>query len=69
MTDRTQIEPGSPLSLTLFHAWCRIGVAWTLLAVTAPPNSETESSVTCALLHVEPFPDEESNVTTGTFAG
>jgi hypothetical protein len=30
MIDQTNVEPGSPLSLTLFHAWCRVAVAWAL---------------------------------------
>jgi hypothetical protein len=30
MTNPTQVELGSPLSLTLFHAWCRVAVAWRL---------------------------------------
>jgi hypothetical protein len=40
-----------------------------LLAVTKPPNSETESSLTAAVLHVEPLAAEESNATIGAVVG
>jgi hypothetical protein len=36
MTDRMQVEPGSPSPLTLFHAWCRGGVALSLSRDSAP---------------------------------
>jgi hypothetical protein len=38
--------------------------AWTLLAVTTPPNNETELRVTSAELHVEPLAVEESKART-----
>jgi hypothetical protein len=44
-------------------------VAVTLVAVTAPRNNETEASVTCALLQVEPLAVEEPNATTEAEAG
>jgi hypothetical protein len=44
-------------------------VAATLVAVIAPPNSETEESVTWAVLHVEPLAVEELNATTESDAG
>jgi hypothetical protein len=44
-------------------------VAWTLLAVTTPPNKETELSVTSADLHLEPLTVEESKVKTDPEAG
>src|SRR5437763_13369290 len=44
-------------------------VAWTLLAVTAPPNRETDESVISVDLHVEPLVVEESKAITGADAG
>jgi hypothetical protein len=44
-------------------------VASTLVAVTAPPISETEASVTWALLQVEPLAVAEPNATTEAEAG
>ena len=44
-------------------------VACTLVAVTAPPNSDTEASETAALLHVVPLAVEELNATTEADAG
>ena len=44
-------------------------VAWTLLAETAPPNNETELTVTDADLHVEALEVAESKVTTEPDAG
>jgi hypothetical protein len=35
----------------------------TLAAVTTPPNSDTEVSVTLVLLHVAPLADKEPNAT------
>jgi hypothetical protein len=37
--------------------------------VTRPPNSETDSRVTDAVLHVAPLAVEEPNATTGAAAG
>ena len=39
-------------------------MAWTLLAVTTPPNMDTELSVTLADVHVEPAAAAESKLTT-----
>jgi hypothetical protein len=39
-------------------------VAWTLLAVTTPSNSETELSETAPDLHVDPLAAAESKVRT-----
>jgi hypothetical protein len=39
-------------------------VARTLLAVTAPPNNETELSVTVSALHVAPLEVEEPKART-----
>jgi hypothetical protein len=44
-------------------------VAATLLAVTAPPKSESDSSATWAVRHVEPLAVDESKERNGTFAG
>ena len=44
-------------------------VAATLLAVTAPPNSDTDSSATCAVLHAEPVALEERKRTIGALVG
>jgi hypothetical protein len=41
----------------------------TLLAVTAPPNSETEASVTLVLLHVAPLAAKEPKATSGVAVG
>jgi hypothetical protein len=43
-------------------------LAETLLAETAPPNSETESRVTSAELHVEPLAADEPKATTDPYA-
>jgi hypothetical protein len=44
-------------------------VAETLLAVTAPPKSEADSSVTCAVVHDDPLAADERNLTTGALVG
>lgn len=36
MSERTFVEPGSPLSLKLFHAWCRACITSTYLQGRAP---------------------------------
>jgi hypothetical protein len=41
----------------------------TLLAVTAPPNSETEARVMLVLLHVSPLAANEPNATSGFAVG
>jgi hypothetical protein len=41
----------------------------TPLAVTAPPNSETEARVTLVLLHVPPLAAKEPNATSGFRVG
>ena len=30
MSIQIQFQPGSPLPLTLFHAWCRVAIAWAM---------------------------------------
>jgi hypothetical protein len=44
-------------------------VAAMLRAVTAPPNSDTDASVTCAVVHAEPPAVEERKRTIGALAG
>jgi hypothetical protein len=44
-------------------------VAWTLLAVTAPPNSETEVRATWAVVQAEPLALEERKRTIGAVVG
>ena len=44
-------------------------VAAMLLAVTTPPNSDTDPSVTCAVVHAEPPAVEERKRTIGAFVG
>ena len=44
-------------------------VAVMLLAVTTPPNSDTDPSVTCAVVHAEPPALEERKRTIGALVG
>jgi hypothetical protein len=44
-------------------------VAWTLFAVTAPPNSDTDVSATWDVVQPEPLALEERNWTIGDVAG
>ena len=58
-------EPSITSPLTVPLPW----LAETLVAVTKPPNSETEPSVTRASLHFAPLAVAYANATTGEVVG